>query len=123
MPEESNHLIDLETERAALHGVRLQGVLARISADVIKQTSEANNKGERAPVIAIRPCDIDVKTNENTWLEHASFPITPLEAWYLLRGYLVKTKRDIAPEIYALLPVELKTLDGYVMLAKSTKKE
>lgn len=50
----------------------------------------------------------------NVWDE--GFPLTPLEAWYVMRGFAVRPKAALDRETFARLPGDLERADGYVML-------
>ena len=47
------------------------------------------------------------------------FPLTPLEAWYVMRGYAVRPKRRLTIDEFLELPGKLELSDGYVMLRQT----
>jgi len=55
----------------------------------------------------------------NFWPEEEPFPLTPMEAWYLLQGWAVKPAAGLSMEQYMKLPGKLEYVDGYVLLWQS----
>ena len=52
--------------------------------------------------------------------EASSIPaLTPLEAWYVLRGYAVRPARQMTIDEFLELPGMLELSDGYVMLRQT----
>ena len=64
----------------------------------------------------LQPEAIDYRTFYETWPHDKEFPLTPMEAWYILRGYAVRPKKPV--EDYRQLPGELEQDDGYIMLTE-----
>ncbi len=71
--------------------------------------------GERPPGC---PPEIDaVEEYGGNWPEDRPFPFTPEEAWWLLKGYAVKTRNhEMAFDLYNALPRKLEMSNGYVVL-------
>jgi hypothetical protein len=53
------------------------------------------------------------------WPAGKEFPLTPLEAWYVMRGYAVRPKSPLPLEELLELPGQLEFSDGYVMLRQT----
>ena len=74
--------------------------------------------GDRPP-----GCPDDVEALEQyggNWPMDKPFPLTPLEAWYVLQGYSVKpASGGITVAILEDMPGRLELADGYVMLWRS----
>ena len=54
-----------------------------------------------------------------TGLRTRSFPLTPLEAWYVMKGYAVRPARGISMDEFLELPGMIELSDGYVMLRQT----
>ena len=50
------------------------------------------------------------------WPEGEPFPLTPMEAWYLLQGWAVKPAAGLTPEQYERMPGKLEYGGGWVRL-------
>jgi len=51
-----------------------------------------------------------------TWPADKPFPLTPLEAWYLLQGWEVKPAGGVTLEEICALPGKIEGGDGWVSL-------
>jgi hypothetical protein len=47
------------------------------------------------------------------------FPLTPLEAWYVMRGFAVRPKAGITVDQVLEMPGQIELSDGYVMLRQT----
>jgi hypothetical protein len=54
-----------------------------------------------------------------TWPEGKEFPLTPLEAWYVMQGWSVRPARPLSLDEFLELPGQLEFADGYVMLRQT----
>ena len=64
--------------------------------------------------------EVDRREFYRVWSdEEPPFPITPLEAWYILQGWAVRPKEPLAMETFLELPGRLEMVDGYIMLRQS----
>jgi hypothetical protein len=63
------------------------------------------------------PESIDAKDPGGT-IPAKDFPITPVEAWLILRGYHVKPRQGINVETLLNAPGRMELADGYVCLKK-----
>jgi len=59
---------------------------------------------------------VDFRIAYKPWPTDMEFPLTPLEAWYVMRGYAVRPVRQVSMEEFLELPGQLEMSDGYVML-------
>jgi len=50
------------------------------------------------------------------WPAEEPFPLTPMEAWWLLHGYAVKPASPISPEARRALPGPIESHDGYLVI-------
>ena len=62
---------------------------------------------------------VDYRIDYRPWPSDKEFPLTPLEAWYVMRGYAVRPSRPLSMEEFLELPEQLELSDGYVMLRQS----
>ena len=62
---------------------------------------------------------VDAEEVYPVWPKDRPFPLTPMEAWYVLQGYAVKPAGGITAEQFARLPGKLGLADGRVMLRQS----
>ncbi len=129
MPQETKNdmLVNLEAQRDAIRyatgsGSNLKGILAAISAAVTKERAE-RLAAKSPPITAIRPLQIDVIANENSWPESIPFPLTPLEAWNLLRGYSIKPTKPISREDLDRLPLDIEDIAGYLRVNYKSAQE
>ena len=119
--ESNNRLFNLEAERDALRhasqtGSSLEGILARISAEVTKQSAINKVSEKIAQVAAVKVPEIDAKANSRSWHDGQTFPLTPLESLYLLRGYAVKPSANVSEDMLKRFPCKLTMVDGYLSL-------
>lgn len=61
------------------------------------------------------PPEIDAK-DYGMAMSAEEFPLTPLEAWFIMRGYWVKPKRPVDVDKLVTLPGLLEMSDGYIGL-------
>ncbi len=61
----------------------------------------------------------DFRVEYQPWPREKPFPLTPLEAWYIMRGYAVRPVRKLTMEDFLELPGQLELSDGYVMLRQT----
>jgi hypothetical protein len=61
------------------------------------------------------PPEIDAKEYGNT-VAAGDFPLTPMEAWFIMRGYWVKSKQPVNVDRLMTLPGKLEMIDGYIGL-------
>ena len=62
---------------------------------------------------------VDYRVAYAHWPVDKEFPLTPLEAWYVLRGYAVRPARQMTMDEFLELPGMLELSDGYVMLRQT----
>ncbi len=62
---------------------------------------------------------VDFRTAYQAWPEDRPFPLTPLEAWYVMKGYAVRPAQPLPLEAFLELPGQLELSDGYVMLRQT----
>ena len=62
---------------------------------------------------------VDYREEYQPWPANKAFPLTPLEAWYVMRGYAVKPTRPLTMDEFFELPGQLEMSDGYVMLRQT----
>jgi hypothetical protein len=62
---------------------------------------------------------VDYRIDYTPWPTDKEFPLTPLEAWYVLKGYAVRPAAGISMETFLDLPGMLELSDGYVMLRQT----
>jgi hypothetical protein len=62
---------------------------------------------------------VDHRVGYSHWPEDKEFPLTPIEAWYVMKGYAVRPARGISMESFLELPGILELSDGYVMLRQT----
>ena len=62
---------------------------------------------------------VDFRVAYQPWPVDKEFPLTPLEAWYIMRGYAVRPARQVTMEEFLELPGKLEMSDGYIMLWQS----
>ena len=60
--------------------------------------------------------EVDAKALPHSWPADKDFPLTPVEAWYVMRGYAVKPAKPLPLERFLELPGKLELRDGYVVL-------
>ena len=67
------------------------------------------------------PDEIDAKEQYGgNWPSDKPFPLTPMEAWYVLQGYSVRPRNaQITVEMLDDLPGKLELSNGYLMLWRS----
>src|SRR4051812_43203861 len=121
MSDKSDRLVDLIAEREALRQASgsssLEGILAGISAEITRRAQERKpDTGSSVHVAVIKTPDIDAKPNQDSWPDDQEFPLTPLEAWYLMRGYSVKPSREVSNDVLKLFPGDVQHEDGYIRL-------
>ena len=63
----------------------------------------------------MQPEAVDYRTFNGTWPHDKEFPLTPLEAWYILKGYAVRPKQSLDD---VQLPEQLERGDDYIMLRR-----
>ena len=61
----------------------------------------------------LEPESVDYRTFDETWPHDKEFPLTPLEAWHILKGYAVRPKK---PVDLIQLPGQLEMREDYIML-------
>jgi hypothetical protein len=66
-----------------------------------------------------RDPDVERKVGYPVWPESKPFPLTPLEAWYVLQGWAVKPKAGLTLDQALDLPGKVEFGDGYVWLWQS----
>ena len=62
---------------------------------------------------------VDYRIDYRPWPAGKEFPLTPLEAWYVMRGYAVRPKRHVPMDEFLELPGQLELSDGYIMLRQT----
>jgi hypothetical protein len=62
---------------------------------------------------------VDYRIAYQPWPAGKEFPLTPLEAWYVMRGYAVRPKSPVPLEEFLELPGQLELSDGYIMLRQT----
>ena len=62
---------------------------------------------------------VDFRIEYRPWPVDKEFPLTPLEAWYIMRGYSVRPERQVSLEDFLELPGQLELSDGYIMLRQT----
>jgi hypothetical protein len=62
---------------------------------------------------------VDFRVAYAHWPSDQEFPLTPLEAWYVMKGYAVRPARGISMEEFLELPGMIEFSDGYVMLRQT----
>lgn len=62
---------------------------------------------------------VDFRVDYQPWPADKEFPLTPLEAWYIMRGYAVRPARAVSMEEFLEFPGKLEMSDGYIMLWQS----
>ena len=62
---------------------------------------------------------VDYREEYRPWPAGQPFPLTPLEAWYIMRGYAVRPSREMSMDEFLELPGQLELSDGYVMLRQT----
>ena len=60
--------------------------------------------------------EVDCRREYPVWPSDKPFPLTPLEAWYVLQGWSVKPKQEVSMDEFLELPGKLEYSHGYVML-------
>ena len=63
--------------------------------------------------------EVDYREEYRPWPAGQPFPLTPLEAWYIMRGYAVRPSREMSMDEFLELPGQLEMSDGYVMLRQT----
>ena len=63
--------------------------------------------------------EVDYREEYRPWPAGQPFPLTPLEAWYIMRGYAVRPSREMSMDEFQELPGQLEMSDGYVMLRQT----
>jgi hypothetical protein len=53
------------------------------------------------------------------WDPATPFPLTPLEAWYVLQGWAVKASSEPSRDVLRKLPGRIEVFRGYVVLRQS----
>lgn len=62
---------------------------------------------------------VDFRIEYQPWPSGKEFPLTPLEAWYVMQGYAVRPERQVSLEEFLELPGQLELSDGYIMLRQT----
>jgi hypothetical protein len=62
---------------------------------------------------------IDFRIEYRPWAAGKDFPLTPLEAWYVMKGYAVRPARRLSMEEFLELPGQLELSDGCIMLRQT----
>jgi hypothetical protein len=65
---------------------------------------------------------VDFRVDCQPWPAGKAFPLTPQEAWYIMRGYAVRPVRParrVSLEAFLELPGQLELSDGYIMLRQT----
>lgn len=62
---------------------------------------------------------VDFRVEYQPWPADKAFPLTPQEAWYVMRGYAVRPARRVSLEEFLELPGQLELSDGYIMLRQT----
>ena len=65
----------------------------------------------------MQPEAVDYRTFYEAWPHDKDFPLTPLEAWYIMKGYAVQPKKQV--DDFLQLPGQLECTDGYIMLKQT----
>ena len=63
--------------------------------------------------------EVDYREEYRPWPAGQPFPLTPLEAWYIMRCYAVRPSREMSMDEFLELPGQLEMSDGYVMLRQT----
>lgn len=66
-----------------------------------------------------RDPEVERKAGYPVWPESKPFPLTSLEAWYVLQGWAVKPKAGLTLDQALDLPGKVEFGDGYVWLWQS----
>jgi len=62
---------------------------------------------------------VDFRVEYQPWPADKAFPLTPLEAWYVMQGYAVRPARPVTMDEFLELPGQLELSDGYIMLRQT----
>ena len=62
---------------------------------------------------------VDYRVAYQPWPRDEDFPLTFMEAWYIMKGYAVRPAREIALNTFLELPGQLEMSDGYIMLRQT----
>jgi hypothetical protein len=78
--------------------------------------AEADDDGYELPASAPHPEVVRRAIRPDIWPSGKPFPLTPLEAWYLLQGWEVAPAAGITMEQVMELPAQAEGGDGWVVL-------
>jgi hypothetical protein len=129
---EHDRLVNLIVQREALKhasgATDLERVLASISAEITARAAEQKRQERTTAgntnVTVVKSALIDATRDESSWPLNTDFPLTPVEAWYILQGYAVKPTHGISDDMVRFLGGKVEIIDGYLRLrgiAKQTK--
>ena len=65
------------------------------------------------------PAEIDARIEYPVWPDDKPFPLTPLEAWYVMQGYAVRPKTRPTVDVVLEMPGQIEMSNGYVMLRQT----
>ena len=60
--------------------------------------------------------EVERRVENPVWPTDEPFPLTPMEAWYILQGWAVKPKAALTMETFLELPGKVEIGDGWVRL-------
>ena len=60
--------------------------------------------------------DVERRVENPVWPAGKLFPLTPMEAWYVMQGWAVKPKAGLTMETFLELPGKIEIGDGWVRL-------
>jgi hypothetical protein len=63
--------------------------------------------------------DVDRREEYQPWPAEKPFPLTPPEAWYVMRGYAVRPAAAFTMDEFLELPGQIEMSDGYIMLRQT----
>jgi len=62
------------------------------------------------------PPEVDAKDLDGNTVPADEFPLTPMEAWFIMRGYWVKPRIPTNVDKLMTMPGLLEMFDGYIGL-------
>ena len=64
----------------------------------------------------MRPDNVNYRIEYMPWTGEKEFPLTPLETWYIMKGYAVRPATPVTVDDLLTMPGELEMSNGYIML-------
>lgn len=71
-----------------------------------------------APAEPAHP-EVERRVEYPVWPAGKPFPLTPLEAWYVLQGWAVRPAAGISMEVFLEMPGKVEIGDGWFRLWQS----